>query len=761
MLFGSGMGLEPAGNKGTAYCTQEVEHDLRPPRPAVLWPKLTTNLLCMDMVGRLTFCALCSSSLSGTALVVMQVWIGLSVMFVAKFCRWETQGHLITLWEVLVSAQMYVTRRSLYLDSILFFTALILLQTTFLVACLANFRENSQVRLPPFTWKSLDLDCPQHGWLGEWLAAKCRNRAVRLCINFGMWVSYHTRILLFIYFGMLDPVLDDLRSLPNLDSLFVSSVAIGFLCLCPNMMVTLVTLPGLFNDFWNGKKASRAYRTQGYEVCPLDDDEQDNSELKRQIQEHRDAHGGKCLSLTVVIPCYMPNEEEILPDVLDYYKKQAPSYPGELKVMLVWNSPCEHKEFEIELNRMASEWPALSVYRNRWSTSKCDNLNMAIDLIDTEVALLNDADTMVSAETMCRASLHLGDHGYDIAQSHSTHCWEDFVGRPDGHCFAFGTLLTLYDSTKPLNMSTQGAWGHTPFNGRGGFWKVGALKKVGFDHRIIGEDHDAGYRGFACYGLRGIIDQNMLCQEREPPDCKSATSQRIRWETAALQMRRTFPWILRSPHYSKFEALILIWSQLCWNANLPLQQAPFQMAQLLPLAIAKSWFSIHVYGPGTYNQKCLDEDCQGSIEVFGTQLAIPEALAWQLGILGVYFVINLVDYFLRLGISRVRPRLAYILFGLFAVPLVMQPWLTYLQFWALYDYCWGGAKFICTARSSSSTCSTLEGSRNSSYPSLATQSESNSSSQSLLPVVDEEIDSMPTGKWAVASNDLRQPLIGV
>merc|ERR1711881_811841 len=103
-------------------------------------------------------------------------------------------------------------------------------------------------------------------------------------------------------------------------------------------------------------------------------------------------------------------------------------------------------------------------------------------------------------------------------------------------CHPYGVLITIGDGTKPQNMSSQNMRGHSPFNGRGGFWRTSALKKVQFDHHTVGEDHDAAYRGFAYYGFKGILDNNMLCQEQEPPDCDSLVKQRIRWETAALDM---------------------------------------------------------------------------------------------------------------------------------------------------------------------------------------------------------------------------------
>jgi len=160
----------------------------------------------------------------------------------------------------------------------------------------------------------------------------------------------------------------------------------------------------------------------------------------------------------------------------------------------------------------------------------------------------------------------------------------------------YGILITIGDATKPQNMSTQSPFKHAPFNGRGGFWRTSALQQVGFDHRTVGEDHDAGYRGCAYFGFKGILDMNMLCQEQEPPDCKALPSQRIRWETAALEMRRPFSWILRSPHYGRFETFVLLWGQLQSNCNMPFQSLPFQVATSIPIVMLKSWLSIYALG---------------------------------------------------------------------------------------------------------------------------------------------------------------------
>jgi len=410
----------------------------------------------------------------------------------------------------------------------------------------------------------------------------------------------------------------------------------------------------------------------------------------------------------VVIPCYMPNEEDIIWEVLDYYREQAKIYPGELKVLVVWNSSDAHYATEDRFNELKKEWPGFKWRRDLLSTSKCDNLNTAIEYLDTEVALLNDADTMVSAETCVRASLLItaGEESeqVDIAQCHSTYCREDVIGCPESGWFCFGPFITMADSSKPKNMATQGLFKHAPFNGRGGFWRVSALKLVGFDHRSIGEDHDAAYRGMAYYGIKGILDPNMLCQEREPPDCSSLTKQRIRWETAALEMRRTFPWILRSKYYSKPEAFILIWSQLYANANLPLQFMPMQMLMAISMIVTKCYMWKHVFGKegASWKALCRNEDCIAHFKVNDVEVALPLAFVVFVSIFLVVMALWMFECVLRCSTTRYRYRPAFCFFSVFIAPFTMAPFLTYCQFGALRDYCFGDAKFIATKRSPSS-----------------------------------------------------------
>lgn len=648
--------------------------------------------------------------LDQTSLMVLQVEAMLAMILFWKFARWEAEGHFITFWQVLGAMLVFFSRRSLYLHPFMMLFAFLGLWLTYLVGVRAEFTAPLEPRIPPFCPKSGDTGKPKHGWLGKWISRMrlFQSKSSRVALSVVLYVGGRLGLWIFLYAFFLSHE-DDLRGLDvNLDLLFYISIGLAILATLPDSCVYLTAFSELMKDLWNMKRSSNAYRTGPYEVALLDDDLREESTLNRQLRTHL------CQPLTILIPAYMPNEEEIMFDVFNFYRKQAEDYPNDLKILFVWNSPNEHPEAEERLREYQEEWPNLKVVRNPWSTSKCDNLNMACDYIETEFVLLNDSDTMVSAATMKRASMHIfGEEQLDLAQCSNTHCYDDTSGRPDGAgsgCFAMGALITAYDAAKPMNISVQGTFKHSPFNGRGGFWRTAALKKVQFDHRTVGEDHDSFYRGVAFYGLKGLLDPNMLCQEREPPDCKSLTSQRIRWETAALEMRHTFNWVLRSEYYSSYEAFILLWSQLMYNCNMPFQCLPLQMATFLPLCIMKGYLVKHVWGNDkvSFQTMCAGEDCISHFTLMNplTEHLVKVALPLTFVVLAVILLwgygLILMDCFCRATATRWRPRPLWLIIRM-TTPIFMFPFYTWIQFWALHDYCWGGAKFIPTTRSPGSS----------------------------------------------------------
>jgi len=163
--------------------------------------------------------------------------------------------------------------------------------------------------------------------------------------------------------------------------------------------------------------------------------------------------------------------------------------------------------------------------------------------------------------------------------------------------------------------------------------------------------------------------------EREPPNCKALTNQRTRWETAALEMRRTFPWVLRSEHYTRFEMFTLLWSQLSSNVNLPLQQLPLQVCQIIPLAVTKAFISRHVFGdePASLRNMCSNEDCIAKFVINGTQVAFPLAFVVFISLFAFWLLLRIIDIVIRTLLVRYRPRAAWCLFTTFLAPFTYLP----------------------------------------------------------------------------------------
>jgi hypothetical protein len=666
----------------------------------------------------------------------------ITTAFFLKFARWEDQEHWVTLWQTLYVLEFLTVRNALYNTPLFLAVGMAGLYLTYFTGVYTELTKWEKVRVPPFCLKKNDKDKPKYGWLGKNFARTFRNcKLGRLFITLIMYLSGMS-FSIFLFYAMFLSDVDDFRNLPIYRDQFTNSsqmsddnaadvmhpvlviaVFFGAISFLPATLVEIGAVPGLVSDWWNFKKASRSYTTGVWDICELDEDKDGpGSQLKQILQN-------PVKDTTIVLPCYLPNEEEILPFVLGHYMKEfdkLAQYEQAEKcrkeVLVVFNSPDQHPEFPKTVAEWTKVYDAkgfkLTVRENKDSTSKCDNLNLACDpdncLITTEMCVLNDADTMLDWTCIVRGSEHIRN-GYDLAQAMNSHCLYDRNGTPgdenERSCHPYGILITIGDATKPQNMSTQTPFKHAPFNGRGGFWKTESLKKVGFDHRTVGEDHDAGYRGFAYFGQKGILDMNMLCQEQEPPDCKALTSQRIRWETAALEMRRTFSWILRSPHYGRFETFVLLWGQLQQNCNLPFQCLAFQVVTCIPLIMIKSWMSIYALGyvndaNMSLQKLCSRDNCVITLEDFRNpitgnhwNIALPLPVVIFAAMTIAFMLINGFDFIIRVMSTRYRPRVMFFIYYGILKPMFVAPYFMYVQYWAMYDYCWGGAKFIATTRS--------------------------------------------------------------
>jgi len=187
------------------------------------------------------------------------------------------------------------------------------------------------------------------------------------------------------------------------------------------------------------------------------------------------------------------------------------------------------------------------------------------------------------------------------------------------------------------------------------------------------------------------------------------TSFSARWETAALELRRTFSWALRSPFYSNWECFVLLWSQLGVNCDMPFQSFPFQVAVVLPLIYVKSYVTLFVFGKN-WEKLCSNDNCvlEFSVKSFHGDtwdVALPLALVIFFSVLLFYAFLMGFDFALRCCTTRYRPRCMWLTYYVVLKGFCSFPFFIYAQYWALHDYCWGGAEFKATARSPLSSAS--------------------------------------------------------
>ncbi len=485
---------------------------------------------------------------------------------------------------------------------------------------------------------------------------------------------------------------DDIGAGQNYFGLLVVAVLLVLVMAAMFVFIYYLTFVGLGEQCLLRKDAPLAYKTGAYEVCDLDECDL-SGETKRKYEEKLAAH--ECRALTVVMPAYLPNEAEIVMDVLEWYREKEAEYPAGLRVMFVYNTPMDMPDIEKQLQDLTQEWPALSVHRCHNSTSKCDNLNLAISLLETDFALLNDTDTIVSVDTMKRASMRIFGEKYDICQAINIHCEEDWAGRPDGSRFCMGQLVTAEDSVVDWIKRVQNNIKRVPFNGRGGFWHTDALRAVGFDYRIVSEDHDAAYRLFAYFGGKGMLDINMLCQEREPPSCRELTKQRIRWEGGGMALRRTYSWMLRSDYYTLYD-LFVVYCLQARNWVQPWHSMPGTAMAVLLLLVGKS-FILYLFRS--------DEIAKVMIAGVGVPLLIIVLLV----AITLFSLLAIAPIFIfRLMLTRYTPKWFYVAFVVIVRPTIITFYFFYIYLCAVHDFFWGTATFICTARSAAASMKAKE-----------------------------------------------------
>ncbi|CAD7972202.1 unnamed protein product [Amoebophrya sp. A120] len=675
----------------------------------------------------------------------------------AFFLHWKDCGHFLSVWVFLVYTHICGIRFFMYEHPLTRFLPLLLgtcciPYLTQWVQIHSLNTHATEVRVPPFPMKKHDYvnDSKQTfqtpAYLGNFLASRITNDNARWAVTLFLYAFPTIGAFIGIYRGYIFATTAVVRpTTPSDQDTVVILVSItiamsAFAAIC-DMIAYGIAIFSLFRLGQNVKNSKEVYTTGPYEPPRLDNDTIDKLIAKAKYVKmygNKTPGGSQFLigknamrktidsivtpvaanmdvescadgdsyhamidvdedvfrEMTVVLPAYMPNEEDIILDVLEYYKREEPKYPGGYKVLLVWNSPKQgdaHKEITEKLAEFEKQWPKFKALRIMESTCKADNLNVAIRMLDTDFALFNDSDTIVSAETMCRAAMHIfGPEQYDVAQGRNIYCKDDYEGFPEGpDSFRPTTALMAFrDSFAQTNTFMGLLFERSNFNGRGGFWRTSAVKQVEFDTRTLAEDHDASCRGFMYFGQRGVLDNNMLCQEREPATLATINKQRRRWMHCALQiMDRTISWNWSSKSTKGFLERWIYWYTYTENRT-PTESPLFYL------------FYFEVFG------MC----CRAHQEFLNSSEHTEAAWALEAGYqymfwMGLFALILRVIYIgQHVSQCRYNPAWFRLCIPVHMVSMVLQG--CYHKLHAYHDYYWGTGKWVCTARATAQPKST-------------------------------------------------------
>jgi cellulose synthase/poly-beta-1,6-N-acetylglucosamine synthase-like glycosyltransferase len=124
--------------------------------------------------------------------------------------------------------------------------------------------------------------------------------------------------------------------------------------------------------------------------------------------------------VSVVVPCYLPNEVEIIGETIDHILHNL-RHDGALTLYVVYNTP-HALQYEAELRARADSQagvPAgrrLVVLHVQGSRSKAENLNAVFEQIEDEVTAIYDADHHPDPGSLAMLLRKLENHSCDCVQ---------------------------------------------------------------------------------------------------------------------------------------------------------------------------------------------------------------------------------------------------------------------------------------------------------------------------------------------------------
>ena len=242
----------------------------------------------------------------------------------------------------------------------------------------------------------------------------------------------------------------------------------------------------------------------------------------RTLREKR-ASLSQC-GVTVLLPCYLPNEHEIMWSTIAHIIEKI-EYEFPFTVICCYNTPSPMPVEDILAKVDGTVYPngrKLRVLKVEGSTSKAENLNAALKLVDTERLVIYDADHHPDPESLLVASAAMETHGVSCVQG-STY----LRSRPN--------MLAAYINAEffvthfVFFPAMQFITGMGVFGGSNALWRTDALRAYQFRHDVQTEDIDLSTRALLGGKVRIRFEPRCRSGELPPATFRALYRQRLRW----------------------------------------------------------------------------------------------------------------------------------------------------------------------------------------------------------------------------------------
>lgn len=270
---------------------------------------------------------------------------------------------------------------------------------------------------------------------------------------------------------------------------------------------------------------------------------------------------------SAIIAAYLPNEAASV--VATVESMLALDYPAPLQIILAYNTPHD-LPVESLLNKIAKRDNRFIALRVPHSTSKAQNINAALSIVDGEFTAIFDADHRPEPDSFKKAWHWLSD-GADVVQGHC-------VIRNGSASWLSRIIAVEFEQIYAVaHPGAARLRGYGIFGGSNGYWRTSLLREIRMRGSMLTEDIDSTMRAL-CEGRRIVSDPELISTELAPVTLRRLTHQRLRWNQGWFQVSlRHFEPLVRSPKLT-LRQKIGTFHLLAWR-----EMFPWFSLQVLPI----------------------------------------------------------------------------------------------------------------------------------------------------------------------------------